>query len=372
VKDIAPGPRSSSPADLTPAGGLLYFTVSDAVRGRALWKSDGTARGTVPVEGTPEDFVFGLRAVGRYLFFSTFSGLWRTDGTAAGTLRLTSTPSELLTPVGNVLYFARSSPAEQAGLWRTDGTPGGTRRVSPVRPVLSAVAVGERLFFIAGDAAHGFELWTSDGTAEGTLLVKDIHPGPAGSFTFGSSMTALGARLFFFADDGNHGLEPWVSDGSEAGTYLVEELFPGAEGANFVELVGDDRLAFFRILRYGERELLWRSDGTAAGTFVVACVGAFNLTLIDGLLFFNGDDYTGAGSEPWRSDGTTAGTWRLQDLAPGPAYTSTLGFTRLGSKVLFFAEDGGTGLEPWSVPYHSRGDGSPPPSVTSPASAGSR
>jgi ELWxxDGT repeat protein len=46
VRDIAPGPDSSSPAYLAAAGGLLYFTADDGVHGFELWQSDGTAAGT--------------------------------------------------------------------------------------------------------------------------------------------------------------------------------------------------------------------------------------------------------------------------------------------------------------------------------------
>ena len=50
VKDIYPGSSSSSPQQLTNVGDTLFFTATDAVNGQELWKSDGTAEGTVLVK----------------------------------------------------------------------------------------------------------------------------------------------------------------------------------------------------------------------------------------------------------------------------------------------------------------------------------
>src|SRR4051812_33240487 len=49
VKDILLGASPSSPAHLTDVNGTLFFTASDGRLGLELWKSDGTAAGTVMV-----------------------------------------------------------------------------------------------------------------------------------------------------------------------------------------------------------------------------------------------------------------------------------------------------------------------------------
>src|SRR5439155_5431040 len=49
VKDINPGPGDSSPDGLTNVNGTLFFAAFDPTTGRELWKSDGTAAGTVLV-----------------------------------------------------------------------------------------------------------------------------------------------------------------------------------------------------------------------------------------------------------------------------------------------------------------------------------
>ena len=55
VKDINSGSSSSSPADLTAVGNTLYFVANDGTNGYELWKSDGTASGTVMVKDIAAD-----------------------------------------------------------------------------------------------------------------------------------------------------------------------------------------------------------------------------------------------------------------------------------------------------------------------------
>ena len=103
VKVIGPGVVGSGPSDLTGVGDTLYFRVGASPAGE-LWKSDGTEAGTVFIEDValvreweggsgPTD----LTGLGGTLFFIAsdgFSGvqLWRSDGTAAGTLPVKSWP----------------------------------------------------------------------------------------------------------------------------------------------------------------------------------------------------------------------------------------------------------------------------------------
>src|SRR5580704_11931564 len=50
VKDIDPGSDGSFPNSLTNVNGTLYFSADDGTDGFELWKSDGTAAGTVMVK----------------------------------------------------------------------------------------------------------------------------------------------------------------------------------------------------------------------------------------------------------------------------------------------------------------------------------
>src|SRR5439155_1374531 len=93
VKDINPLP-GGDPANLTVVGNTLFFTAADELHGRELWKSDGTAGGTVLVKdiypGRYSSQASNLTNVNGTLFFQAFDGvhgfeLWKSDGTANGT-----------------------------------------------------------------------------------------------------------------------------------------------------------------------------------------------------------------------------------------------------------------------------------------------
>ena len=88
VKDI-------NPSNLTVVGNTLYFSAADGVNGTELWKSDGTALGTVLVKdirpGSSSSSPGSLTVVGNTLYFTSDDGvngkeLWKSDGTAAGTV----------------------------------------------------------------------------------------------------------------------------------------------------------------------------------------------------------------------------------------------------------------------------------------------
>jgi len=106
------------------------------------------------------------------------------------------------------------------------------------------------------------------------FLVKDIYPGSFGSYL--GFVTALGNTLFFWANDGVNGYGLWKSDGTTAGTVLVADISFGDQaydGVNGYEL--------------------WKSDGTAAGTVLVKDIrpghsgfGPGNLTAVGNTLFF--------------------------------------------------------------------------------------
>src|SRR5207245_1645051 len=105
VKDIYPGGswgyygyyylNSSSPHNLTNVNGTLFFTARDGTNGEELWKSDGTANGTVVVKdinpGSAGSSPSNLTNVNGTLFFSAYDSthgveLWWSDGTSTRTL----------------------------------------------------------------------------------------------------------------------------------------------------------------------------------------------------------------------------------------------------------------------------------------------
>jgi ELWxxDGT repeat protein len=213
VVDVSPGSDgnesiNSEPSDLINVGGELYFAADDGVHGWELWKSDGTAAGTVMVDDLAPPTTSGLPEDGSY-------------------------PSNL-TDVNGKLYFTASADYSTPELYTLDPTTGQpvvVDRISAGGPAdpQQLVAAGNGLFFTADDATGGTALWHSDGTAAGTVEIADITPGSDPNFT---AMSAIGSELYFTANDGVHGAELWSSDGTAVGTSLLDDIQPGGQGSS--------------------------------------------------------------------------------------------------------------------------------------------
>jgi ELWxxDGT repeat protein len=373
VKDINPS-GYSDPGRLTALGGIGYFAADDGVHGRELWRTDGTAVGTVlvkdirpgPAGSDPDRFV----VVGGLLFFVADDGttgveLWRSDGTAAGTALVKdilpgpagSSPEEPV-PVDGLLFFDADDGVHGREPWKSDGTAAGTVLVKDIR--LGALTSDPNnltvmngfVYFRADDGVTGEELWRSDGTAAGTTLVKDINPDPPGGSP--GFLVAGSGTLFFAAEDPVHGREVWKSDGTAAGTVLVADIVPGAASGftgGFMLVVGGT--VFFPANDGVHGPELWKSDGTAAGTLMLKDINpgvpgsAINvLGALNGTLFFRADDGL-HGTEMWKTDGSPAGTVLLEDINPGPAESNPILFRVVGGVGYFRATDGATGIELW-------------------------
>ena len=170
------------------AGSLLFIAqrgvpYDGAADPYVLYRSDGTATGTTALgELGANDLAFYLpppsAIAGGFLYFvSADAGhgqeLWRTDGTAAGTLRVadlfpgagSSAPLDL-TPAGDRLFFTADDGEHGRELWVTRGVPGdpqpvgrrtdGTLSLSPA----GLTVAGDTLFFSADDGVNGRELWS--------------------------------------------------------------------------------------------------------------------------------------------------------------------------------------------------------------------
>src|SRR5262249_57347400 len=74
VKDIYSGNASSSPQNLTNVNGTLFFTADDGTHGQELWQSNGTTAGTILVK----DIYPGS---GGYFFSPPISALTNLNGT---------------------------------------------------------------------------------------------------------------------------------------------------------------------------------------------------------------------------------------------------------------------------------------------------
>ncbi len=364
IKDFGPTMRARSQiSHLADVGGTLFCFVSDDVYHIELWKSDGTEVGTVLVKY----FDSGSRHSGRYpdfdmadvngtLFFTAYDvvdrvGLWKSDGTAEGTVLVTgfiSFPTHLANANGMLFFYAKDA-VNGYSYWRSDGTEAGTVIVEGDG---SAILNGTR-YYMADDGVHGYELWKNDGTPEGTMMVKDIRPGSYGSRP--KDMFFVDGTLFFIADEGIHGNELWKSDGTEEGTVLIKDIGLGTWGSSLHDLTDVDGTLFFAAGDNLHGRELWKSDGTATGTVLVKDIkpGSSSssthdnyLTNVNGTLFFTADDGV-HGKELWKSDGTEAGTVMVRDIRPGESGSDMRKLTNVNGTLFFTADDGVHGTELW-------------------------
>ncbi len=422
VLDIKTGADGSNPGLLTEFNGELYFVADDGVHGEELWKSDGTESGTQMVrdinpgegyqypygDGPLQSFPRDLIEFNGMLLFSAEDAvngaeLWRTDGTAEGTMMVTdiyqgtftdsmgtypnsSNPAELAEFNGNV-YFSADDGETGRELWKTDGTAEGTMRVSDlytgeyhyirdgfdygVYPNSSSPSQltesGGSLFFVArdqltlgneaADDVSNFELWKTDGTAAGTVKVREIDPSDVGGLTATTQLFDVNGILVFAADDGSRGNELWRSDGTEENTLLVREFTPGEQGnlssvaffakhEDWLYFTANDEDA-------GLGHELWRTNGTARGTTMVRDIfegiddgfPVFTQSVGDYIYFAATDGVTGF--DLWRSDGTESGTVLVEDLLPGADSATPSNFSMVGETLIFAADDGSNGREVW-------------------------
>jgi ELWxxDGT repeat protein len=151
-------------------------------------------------------------------------------------------------------------------------------------------------------------------------LTKDINalsesfPSDYLDLYFHQSFAILDGVVYFAANDGIHGDELWRSDGTAAGTYMVKDIEPGLAGSNL-----------------------------------------YNITALNGELYFSA--FTSQyGWEPWISNGTESGTQVLKDIVPGPSGSDASEFMSMGNTV-YFAADAGTYIwgELWQTDGTAKG-----------------
>ncbi len=110
----------------------MNLTLFDLGLGAELWKTDGTAAGTVLVKDihpTDSSVPQSLEALGALLFFSADDGaagreLWRSDGSGSGTVRVADlgagpagSAPDLLRAAGGALYFTADDGLAGRELW---------------------------------------------------------------------------------------------------------------------------------------------------------------------------------------------------------------------------------------------------------------
>ena len=247
--------------------GKLYFTTTDdALLGRQIWVSDGTWFGTralapgvvCPASSSGCYYNPTFFRIGTKVFFTVVSDLWVTDGTDGGTTLVKDQAGEYVASTSSFAYLGSTQD-----IGRTDGTTAGTfslKATLPARYPVTGTVAGSTLFARVDYDYDEHELWKSDGTAAGTGLISSYS---------GATLTATDTHAFF-------------SESSYSGSALTHSL--------------------------------WATNGGAPAAIKSFSAAALNMFSAGSYLLFSGATTT-EGRELWRSDGTANGTYLLKNIA---------------------------------------------------------
>lgn len=337
------------PRGLVRAGNQLFFIGYSSQDGYELWTTDGTTAGTHIVKDiNPSGNAFStsncpgadnwLAVMNNEVYFPADDGatgaeLWKSDGTAAGTVMVKD-----ISAYGGSMDYTPCDTRMQRGNW--------------------GVVVNNTLYFTASDSTHGYEIWKSDGTVSGTQLLADLSNGPAGSdpymfYAFNNRFCFQAGANFYICDGTAAGItrlsydvaaqpdytvlndtlyfigngfvsspdlyDLWRTDGTEAGTYSLAQgirLPQNSPVSNrrFQLTAYHNKLYFTGRNMQATKGGLWQSDGYASTLTWLHSGGVGKLVAAGNKLYFKSRDSI-SHTELWYTDGTTAGT--KQVVYPG-------------------------------------------------------
>lgn len=378
--DIEAGTAASVPSGWTLFDGRWWFAATTAAHGTELWRSNATGTGAdlaadlVPGTGSsdPHDFVNVNGTL-------VFAGHSVTDPDEPYVVVPSGTPQRLAdlngpTPatrgaaptqfvaLNGLTYFTADDGVAGFELHVTDGTAAGTRRVADLNPGVTSTLIGglrplgDKLLLAANVPPNGNELQVVDPyTGQHTTI--DIRPGSPSSTPreLAGPFAVRGASkpvVFFFCNDGTYGEEPWRSDGTAAGTFLLRDVYPGtasSQAREFTPIGGG--LVLFAAVDDTHGVELWVTDGQASGTRLVADIQPGNQSSVPGrFAVLRGVAYFGANgpndNELWRSDGTPGGTYEVADINPR-GHSNPGPMVVLGGRLFFAARTPDRGRELW-------------------------
>lgn len=346
-----------------------------------IWKSDGTAGGTSLVytmspAGISNANLFtsdretqkNFSVSGNTMFFNGYDAtngneLWITDGTNAGTHIVKDIKAGTggsnpwaFCKIGTDIFFTCTQTGLERKLWKTDGTDAGTVQIPVAEPFYildNAVGiVNNKMIFYAHNTVDGYEPYVSDGTAGGTFMLKNINP--SGNSWINVSQNAhlyFNSKFCFFIANNGTARALWRTDGTTSGTIQLttdaQNMASDVSGGGYTA-INEEGIWAIQYVSSGANNMLYRSDGTVAGTYQVASGLSYAQYLKiyqNGLWMQSRNIGSPANSEPWRSGGNAATTKNAFEIEPGnsgpptntPLSSDPYGFFVKNNKLYFFA-----------------------------------
>jgi ELWxxDGT repeat protein len=312
--------------------GIMIFIGRDD-DGNELWRSDGTVAGTYKIvdfaTGSPSGVNGAINLIkqGNYVYFagnnngSLLYTLCRTNGTAAGTevLNGAGIVSGLTEFNGKLIYNGRFDQTYTCTIPPSTYTEEYSKIMQVENGVISTLKLPETyipssgctpIFATTFQSSTGFRkagnylyfeaknitnyslshyrnsLWRTDGTTSGTILLKTFNNGYDGFNTINATTVGLDPFflsnsnqlkdvffdniLLFPAGDATTGWEVWRSDGTATGTYLLKDINLDAESSTALDFRTVNGNTYFSASNGSTNRKLYQSDGTTAGTVLVA------------------------------------------------------------------------------------------------------
>lgn len=346
-------------------GRLFFFAMQTVGGDEALYKIENATSSPQLLKGGMEfayrlTEVGNIVYFAQSGFEPSYDNFWRSDGTVAGTIILRQFNS--VTQIFNYNGTAMLGVLNNAGLelWKSNGTTATTTKVTDLtsstfrhyemRPYGIAGGV---YFFGLENGTHGYEMWRTNGTAAGTFMIQDLRTGDT-SFPIDFDIADAAAfqnTLYFSAKD-NAGVWALFKTGTTAGSIVkIKDL--NGRGVLLEPL--PDKLMIFTESA-DAKSYLWASDGTAAGTTNLKALGTrieyIDPAIVNNVMYFNVSNNTydsewsivpTSNEALWRSDGTACGTFVFNIGAYRPHPMEVL-----GTKLIFNGYNIATGSEPYA------------------------
>jgi LPXTG-motif cell wall-anchored protein len=282
--------------------GVFYFVGESADHGKEVWKSDGTASGTVRVTDVVTGSSNGVNDFSPFIKTQAgivFVGVSSTTpsnksyyllGSNSSVTEFTQGELKNFSPTGTGFSFAGGTKALLVGtdttnpnereIWVTDGTTSTFVTNGQMNEFYGAVEIDGGVIFdveVYNGSSSTEELWFYSTSTNSAAMIKDFDT--ASNRDDIELLGVVNGKALLLADDGSTGIEYWVSDGTSAGTVSLGDLNPGTNGQGSVVnrdaavvFTSDGTRAYFEAIdgttqgSFGFASVLMTTDGSVAGT----------------------------------------------------------------------------------------------------------